>query len=253
MPSSHYKDSYEATVSLLREFPHWRGVITAALEEARTITTDRFAGKWVLDSAKKHGVNWVPNLRKLVTYGILKKEGESTRGGTRAYYSMPEPEEVARALKDVSVSSVAEPYAPHQVTEAGIARRSTVEVPFFSTLASCGSPNIAEAEADDTYEVDARLIKANSDYFLVRAEGDSMNQAGINSGDLLLVRVQQHADAGQKVVACVDGGVTVKEFQHIGDYSILLPRSSNSEHKPIIFAENAQIQGIVAAVIPNFS
>ena len=237
----------------MREFPHWRGVIAAALEEAQTITTDRFAGKWVLDSAKKHGVSWVPNLRKLVTYGILKKEGESTRGGTRAYYSMPDMDGVARALKDVQISSVSEPYSAHHVTDAGVARRSYVSVPFYATLASCGSPNMADTVVDDTYDVDARLIKHGFDYFLVRAEGDSMDQAGIKSGDLLLVRVQNHADTGQKVVACVDGGVTVKEFQHAGDYSVLVPRSSNSEHKPIIFAENAQIQGIVAAVIPNFS
>lgn len=248
-----YRDSYEATVALLRDSPQWRGVIAAALEEAQTINTGRFAGTWVLDRAKKHGVSWVPNLRKLVAYGLLKKEGESTRSGTRAYYSMPDAAGVARALKDVQISSVIEPYAAHHVTDAGIARRSYVSVPFYATLASCGSPNMADAEVNDTYDVDARLIKPGYDYFLVRAEGDSMDQGGIKSGDLLLVRVQQHADAGQKVVACIEGGVIVKEFQHVGEYSILVPRSSNPEHKPIIFAENAQIQGVVAAVIPSFS
>lgn len=252
MPSA-YKDSYQAVVALLREFPQWRGVVAAALEEAQTINTDRFAGKWVLDRAKKHGVSWIPNLRKLVAYGILKKEGESTRGGTRAYYSMPDPDGVARALADVKISSVSEPYATHSVTDEGIARRSNVAVPFFATLASCGSPNFADAVADDTYDVDARLIKPGYDYLLVRADGDSMDQAGIKSGDLLLVRVQDHADAGQKVIACVDGGVTVKEFQNVGEYAILVPRSSNPEHKPIILAGDAQIQGVIAAVIPNFS
>lgn len=252
MPSA-YKDSYQAVVALLREFPQWRGVVAAALEEAQTINTDRFAGKWVLDRAQKHGIKWVPNLRKLVAYGILNKEGESTRGGTRAYYSMPDPDGVMRALKDVNVSSISEPYSAHHVTDEGVRQRNHVSVPFYATLASCGSPNMADAVADDTYDVDARLIQSNNDYFLVRAEGDSMDQAGIKSGDLLLVRVQDYADTGQKVLACVDGGVTVKEYQHLGDYYVLVPRSSNPEHKPIVFAEDAQIQGVVAAVIPNFS
>ena len=252
MPSA-YRDSYEATVALLREFPEWRGIIAAALEEAQTISTDRFAGTWVLERAKKHGVTWIPNLRKLVAYGILKKEGESTRGGTRAYYSMPDMEGVARALKEIKISSASEPYSTHHVTDTGVARRSYVSVPFYAALASCGSPNEVETEVDDTYDVDSRLIRSGYKYFLVRAEGDSMNLAGIKSGDLLLVRVQDHADVGQKVVACVDGGVTVKEYQRLAEYAVLMPRSTNPEHKPIILAEDAEIQGVIAAVIPNFS
>jgi repressor LexA len=250
---NRYTDAHEATVALLREFPHWRGVISAALEEAKTITSDRFAGKWVLDRAKKHGVNWIPNLRKLVSYGILKKEGESTRGGARAYYSMPDTNGVEQALKEVTISSVNEPYATHEVTGDGVARRSTLSVPFYATLASCGAPNMSDVHIDDYIEVDARLTKPGYDYFLVRAEGDSMDQAGINSGDLLLVRAQDHADFGQKVLACVDGGVTVKEFQHAGEYSILVPRSTNPENKPIVLAEGAQIQGVIVAIIPKFS
>ena len=252
MPTNH-QDSYEATFELLREFPQWRGVIAAALEEAQTITTERFAGKWVLNRAKKHGVTWVPNLRKLVSHGILQKEGESTRGGSRAYYSMPDPAGVARALRDVKISSVSEPYAGHFVTKEGVAQRGTVSVPFYATLASCGSPNMAEAHTDEHMDVDARLIKPNQEYFLVRAEGDSMDLAGIRSGDLLLVRCQDYADVGQKVLACIDGGVTVKEYQHTGEYAVLIPRSSNPANRPVIMAEDAHIQGVVAAVIPGFT
>lgn len=251
--ANKYPDTYEATVALLREFPQWRGIVSAAVEEAKTTSSGRFAGKWVLDKANKHGITWVPNLRKLVSYGILTKVGESTRGGARAYYSMPDVESVERALQDVTVSSVGEPYATHKITGAGIARRSAVSVPFFATLASCGEPNMSEAHADDRIEIDSRLVKPGHDYFLVRADGDSMDQAGINSGDLLLVRVQNHADFGQRVVACIDGGVTVKEYQRVGDYAILVPRSKNPEHKTIVMADHAQIQGVVTAVIPKFS
>ncbi len=250
---NNYTDAHSATIALLREFPQWRGIVVAALEEANTISSGQFAGKWVLDRAKKHGVTWAPNLRKLVAYGILQKEGESTRGGTRAYYSMPDPVGVEQALKDVAVSSVSEPYATHEVTNTGVARRATATVPFYATLASCGSPNMSEAHIDSYIQIDARLMNPGHDYFLVRAEGDSMDQAGINSGDLLLIRAQDHAEFGQRVLACVDGGVTVKEFQRAGEYAILVPRSTNPENKPIILAENAHIQGVVAAVIPNFS
>jgi hypothetical protein len=72
-----------------------------------------FAGKYVLDELGETTGNprWRPGgLRKLVSYGLLVKEGESTRGGRRAYYRMPEREEVERGLADVGA------YAPTKAT-----------------------------------------------------------------------------------------------------------------------------------------
>ena len=225
----------------------------AALQEAKTIKGGQFAGAWVLESAKRHGVQWVPNLRKLVAYGILEKVGESTRGGRRAYYSMPDANEVERALNDVGAVSRANPYSAHEITAEGIARKSTVRVPFYANLASCGSLNMSDAHVDDYKEVDARLTQSGYQYYLVRADGDSMNAVGINSGDTVLVRVQNHADVGQRVVACVDGGVTIKELQRTEEFTLLVPRSTNSVHKPIVVQDDAEIQGVVVTTIPNFS
>ena len=77
-----------------------------------------------------------------------------------------------------------------------------------------------------------------------------MNEAGIQDGDLVLVRQQVTADNGQKVVALIDDSVTIKEFQNRGDYVILMPRSSDIVHQPIILTNDFQIQGIVEASIP---
>jgi SOS-response transcriptional repressor LexA len=252
MSAEFHYDTYTGTVTLLRDHPEWRGVVIAALEEAKTIKGGKFAGAWVLERAKRHGVRWVPNLRKLVAYGILEKEGDSTRGGRRSYYSMRDADGVERALNDVSVVSRAEPYAAHEVTDSGIAQKSTMRVPFFANLASCGGPNMSEAHIDQYIDIDTQLAKPGHQYYLVRADGDSMDLAGINSGDLVLVRVQNHAEAGQKVVASLDSGTTIKELQRIGGFFFLLPRSKNSEHKPIVLTDNAEIQGIVVATIPSF-
>lgn len=247
-----YSDAYEAVVSLLRESPRWRSVVVAAVEEAKTIKSGRFAGAWVLERAKKHGVHWIPNLRKLVAYRILAKEGDSTRGGRRAYYSMPDLKAVERALNDIPPATSEPPYSAHQVNDLGVSRKSTVSVPFFANLASCGSPNFSDAHIDDYVDVDTRLAKPGHQYYLVRADGDSMNAAGINSGDLVLVRVQNHADIGQKVVACLADGVTIKELQRMGDFTVLMPRSTQPGYKPIVLSEDAEIQGVVVATIPNF-
>src|SRR3989344_260432 len=244
--------AYIGTVALLRDHPEWRGVIVAALEEAKTIQSGRFAGAWVLERAKAHGVRWIPNLRKLVAYQILDKEGDSTRGGRRSYYSMPDVQSVEQALNDIGVRSTAEPYAAHEITSSGIARKSTVRVPLYANLAACGNPNDSDAHVDDYVEIDSRFVQSGYQYYLVRADGDSMNLAGINSGDLVLVRVQNHADIGQKVVACLTDGVTIKELQRHSEFTLLVPRSSNPEHKPIVLKDNVEIQGVVVATIPAF-
>lgn len=248
-----YSKGYVGTVALLRDYPEWRGVVLAALEEAVAIQGDRFAGAWVLERARKHGVRWIPNLRKLVAYGVLEKEGDSTRGGRRSYYAMSDTEGVERALREVGVSTRRDPYAAHEITDAGIARRSTVRVPLYANLASCGNPSESDAHVDDYVEIDSRMIQRGYQYYLVRADGDSMDLAGINNGDLVLVRVQNHADIGQKVIACLADGVTIKELQRSSEFTMLVPRSSNSEHKPIVLRDGVEIQGVVVATIPNFS
>lgn len=250
MKNTKYNNGYEAVIALLREHPEWKGVVKASLDEAKTIKTDRFAGAWVLERAKNHGIPWVPNLRKLSSYGILKKEGESSRGGRRAYYSMPDVEGVERALSDASVNDSGVPYSTYGISDSGVMRMQTVKVPLFLNLASCGSPNVSDAHIDDYIEVEAQRIKPGYQYYVVRADGDSMNLAGIDDGNLVLVRSQNYADIGQKVVACIEGGTTIKEFQHTGEYSVLVPRSSNKKHTPIVLSEDAKIQGVVVGTLP---
>lgn len=57
---------------------------------------------WVLERSSKRGIRWFPNLRLLVSYGILKHE-DTTRGGRRAYYTMPDPEGVEKALRELEL------------------------------------------------------------------------------------------------------------------------------------------------------
>ncbi len=241
---------YEAVVQLLRDHPQWFPVVVAALEEAQTIKSNRFAGAWILERAKKYGVQWIPNFKKLVAYGILQKDGESSRGGRRAYYSMPDIEGVEKALKEFDAPQVSVPYTAHEVTDAGIAKRKTIMVPFYANLASCGGPNISEGHVDDYLEVSTESAKPGNQYYLVRADGDSMNQAEINSGDLVLVRVQDYANLGDRVVACTDDSVTIKEFHRQGNSILLMPRSDNPVHKPLLL-DNVQIQGVVVATMPK--
>jgi len=126
----------------------------------------------------------------------------------------------------------------------------TVSVPLVGTV-SCGSPILAEQNIEGHIPVSVTIARPGSKYFLLKAHGDSMEMAGINDGDLMLIKQNNIAENGQKVVALIDDVATVKEFQRKGNYITLLPKSNNPIHQPIILTEEFQIQGVVIAVIPK--
>lgn len=90
------QDGYKAAKRFLGDFPTWFEILCACLIVARR-TEGEFAGAWVLSEARKYGIEWIPNLRPLVTYGILRRTG-SARGGRRAYYEMVDMEGVRSAV-----------------------------------------------------------------------------------------------------------------------------------------------------------
>jgi repressor LexA len=126
----------------------------------------------------------------------------------------------------------------------------TVAVPLVGSI-SCGGALLAEENVEAYIPVSTSLVRAGHKYFLLRAVGDSMNEAGILSGDLVLVKQQNVAENGQHIVALIDDNATLKEFQHKGNVVALVPRSSNPKHKPIILERDFQIQGVIITSISN--
>ena len=93
-------------------------------------------------------------------------------------------------------------------------------------------------------------IKGNSkEYFFLRTIGDSMDRAGINDGDFVLVKKQQYAELGDKIVALIGDEATVKIFKKGDNCIILEPKSTNPDHKPLYIFEDLQIQGKVIDII----
>ncbi|MCL5006888.1 MAG: hypothetical protein M1153_01975 [Patescibacteria group bacterium] len=98
------EDSYTGTKRLAGDLgKEWLGVVKACLEATGRFHGE-FAGAWVWQDMKEKmgGENErpFPNLKPLVSYGILQKTG-SSRGGRRAYYVMPDKEGVERALREL--------------------------------------------------------------------------------------------------------------------------------------------------------
>lgn len=99
---------YSTVKILARERPDWLPVVEASLNCARE--NEKFAGSWVLEEVNKsrwlglrfgdRRARWLPGLRTLVAYGILRHEG-TAKAGRRAYYSMPDPDGVETALHEL--------------------------------------------------------------------------------------------------------------------------------------------------------
>ncbi len=126
----------------------------------------------------------------------------------------------------------------------------TVSIPLVGTV-TCGVPILAQENIEAMIPVATNLAKPGSKYFLLRAKGNSMNEAGINDGDLILAKQQNYAENGQRVIALIDDEATVKEYYNSGDVVRLMPRSTDKAHQQIIVTHDFQIQGIVVAAIPQ--
>lgn len=126
---------------------------------------------------------------------------------------------------------------------------STINVPLVGSVA-CGTPVFAEENIETYIPISTRMAKSGGRYFLLRASGNSMNKAGVESGSLLLVRQQENAQTGEMVVALINDEATVKTFEKTRDAVVLRSRSTNKDHKPIVLTENCMIQGVVVAVLP---
>ena len=136
-------------------------------------------------------------------------------------------------------------------TEEDNVRAQTVDVPLVGNI-SCGMPILAEENIEAMIPVSTKLAQPPHKYFLLRAKGDSMDQKGIDDGDLVLVRQQTIAQDGETVVALIDDKATIKEFRIGGETFVLKPRSKNKQHQPIVLTKDFQIQGVVVTTISEF-
>lgn len=132
-------------------------------------------------------------------------------------------------------------------TAASPSRSTTVDIPILGRVAA-GTPIMAAENHEGSLTLDASLIK-NQESFALRVNGDSMVNAGILDGDIVVVRLQQGADNGDIVVARVGEEATVKRFYREQDAIRLQPE--NPSLTPI-YSTDVEICGkVVALVRPN--
>ena len=123
----------------------------------------------------------------------------------------------------------------------------SVIAPILGTV-TCGAPIYAQENIEGVYSLPSAIF-GRGELFLLHAEGDSMINAGIQNGDILVVRKTEVAENGQIVVALLGDSATVKTFYKKKDCVVLHPE--NPQYKDIITKE-VKILGIVEHLIHKF-
>jgi repressor LexA len=113
-----------------------------------------------------------------------------------------------------------------------------------------GFPSPAEEELIDTMSLDEYLIGNKEATFMLKVKGDSMIDAGIREGDMVLVERGKQAKPGQIVIAEVDGEYTMK-YLRMKDGKHYL-EAANEKYKPIYPKNELQVEAIVSAVIRKY-
>jgi site-specific DNA-methyltransferase (adenine-specific) len=129
-----------------------------------------------------------------------------------------------------------------------IGREAMIKIPLLGTIAA-GQP-IEAIEDKEMIAVPKSKIPSSSEVYALRVTGTSMIDENINDGDVILVRQQETAENGQKVVALIDNHeATLKKFYKERGYIRLQP--ANKKMEPLIFrnGRDISIQGIVLDVI----
>lgn len=114
-------------------------------------------------------------------------------------------------------------------------------------LVAAGNPIEALENPTNTISVPRHLIKGGFRYFALTVKGDSMIEAGILEGDVIVCRSTKEARNGQIVVAVINGEATVKTFSQQKKAIELLP--ANKNYKPIVVDESVEDFKIVGNLV----
>ncbi len=180
----------------------------------------------IRDIMEKFRINSTNGVR--TTLAALEKKGHIRRH--------------ARLSRGIELVDYAEPFAQGQLRE----------IPLLGRVAA-GEPILATGNVESTLQIDQSLITASGNVFALRVHGESMLNAGILDGDIVMARQQNDAECNDIVVALIDNEATVKRYAPESDVIRLLPE--NDAFEPIVVSRettNFSIAGKVVGLTRQF-
>lgn len=147
-------------------------------------------------------------------------------------------------LKSLHTTKVFDFYTPDFSTE--------LELPYVDVGISAGFPSPADDFIELTIDLNRELIKHKDSTFFAKVKGNSMKNAGIFDGDLLIIDKSLEPQDGKIAICQIDGDFTVKRIKKENDVVWLI--AENEDYKPIKVTEENELMiwGIVIHSIKTF-
>ncbi len=173
------------------------------------------------------------------------------------HHRMPSYSEVAELLGYRTKSAAV--YAIRKLVEEGIIARDKTGRLLPANLeggarvlglVEAGFPSAAEEELLDVMNFDEYLTPNKESSYILKVKGDSMIDAGICEGDMVVVERRQTYKPGQIVIAAVDNEFTIKYLRKARTGYYLEP--ANAKYKPIYPKQHLNIEAVVTAVVRKY-
>ena len=154
------------------------------------------------------------------------------------------------AVNKVLLRLAEQGYLKRTVDEVWVPAESFFERKLSDTPVAAGLPTFVSNVTADPFMIDQFLVNKPSKTILVPVQGDSMINAGINDGDVVVVEIGSTANTGDIVVAAIDDEFTVKTLSKKRGKAVLLPANDSY---PVIQPEGSlEIIGVVVGLIRKY-
>lgn len=131
---------------------------------------------------------------------------------------------------------------------SGFANKEMAGVPLIGSIAA-GQPLFAEEQIEDVFPLPLDFLNSNNQLFMLRVRGESMIEAGILNGDLIIVEKTSTVRNGEIAAVLLDDSATVKYFYKEPNYYRLEPANANMSS---IIAFDVQVLGRVIGLLRRF-
>lgn len=122
-------------------------------------------------------------------------------------------------------------------------------LPLYSSAVRAGMPTAADDHIEDRIDLHDYVVRHPQATFFVRVQGDSMINAGIHEGDILVVDRSLEAREGSIVIAVLDGELTVKRLKRKGNVVQLVPENDRYPVITVGAEQEFRIWGVVTTVV----
>lgn len=185
-----------------------------------------------------------PTVRE-IGQGVGLKSPATVHGHLRA---LEEKGYIRRDACKQRALELTEKALPESALPEPLPLKEMTSIPLLGTIAA-GQPLLADEQVEDFYPLPLDFVHSNKQLFMLRVQGESMIEAGIFNGDLLVVEQTPQVANGEIAAVLLEDSATVKYFYKEKDFYRLRPANSSMAD---IIAHEVQILGRVIALLRRF-